>query len=60
VPARVLPSIATPRLLALTWVGYFGGAAAGTLLLHLIAWPLLVPAAILLIVMALSPPQPAA
>jgi uncharacterized membrane protein YoaK (UPF0700 family) len=60
VSARILPSVATPWLLALTWVGYFGGAAAGTLLLHLIAWPLLVPAAILLVVMALSRPQPPA
>ena len=59
VPARTLPSIATPRLLALTWIGYFAGAVGGTVLLHLIAWPLLVPAAILLIVIALSRPRPA-
>jgi uncharacterized membrane protein YoaK (UPF0700 family) len=52
--AAALPSIATPRLLAFTWVGYFAGAAGGTVLLHLIAWPLLIPAAILLIVIALS------
>jgi uncharacterized membrane protein YoaK (UPF0700 family) len=54
VPPRNLPSIATPRLLALTWVGYFAGAAAGTMLLHLTRWPLLIPAAILLVVVALS------
>ncbi len=60
IQARTLPSIATPRLLTLTWVGYFAGAAAGTLLLHLIVWPLLVPAAILLIVIALARPRPSA
>lgn len=53
-PRRALPSITTSRLLALTWIGYFAGAAAGTVLLHVIAWPLLVPAAILLVVIALS------
>ncbi|CAN5284159.1 YoaK family protein [soil metagenome] len=52
--ARTLPSISTPRLLALTWVGYFAGAVAGTVLLHVIAWPLLVPAVLLLLVIALS------
>jgi uncharacterized membrane protein YoaK (UPF0700 family) len=52
VPRHRLPSIATPRLLALTWLGYLGGAMAGTALLHLIAWPLLVPAALLAIVAA--------
>lgn len=53
-PQRSLPSIATPRLLGLTWLGYFAGAAAGTVLLHLTAWPLLVPAGLLLIAMALG------
>jgi uncharacterized membrane protein YoaK (UPF0700 family) len=53
-PVRTLPSISTPRLLALTWIGYFGGAVAGTMLLHLVAWPLLVPAVLLLAVVALS------
>jgi len=60
VPARTLPSIATPRLLALTWIGYFAGAVVGTMLLHLIALPLLVPAAILLVVVALSRQRPLA
>jgi uncharacterized membrane protein YoaK (UPF0700 family) len=53
-PARTLPSISTPRLLALTWVGYFAGAVAGTVLLHMIAWPLVVPGILLLVVVALS------
>jgi uncharacterized membrane protein YoaK (UPF0700 family) len=53
-PARPVPSVSTPRLLALTWIGYFAGAVAGTVLLHLIAWPLLVPAVLLLVVVALS------
>jgi uncharacterized membrane protein YoaK (UPF0700 family) len=52
--SRPLPSIATPSLLVLTWAGYLAGAAAGTFLLHLTAWPLLVPAALLLAVIALS------
>jgi uncharacterized membrane protein YoaK (UPF0700 family) len=50
---RPLPSVNTPSLLALTWTGYLGGAAAGALLLHVMPWPLLVPAALLLIVVAL-------
>lgn len=54
VAARALPSVTTPQLLALTWIGYFAGAVAGAVLLHIIAWPLLVPAAILLIVIGLS------
>ena len=52
--SRPLPSIATPGLLALTWTGYLVGAVAGTLLLHLTAWPLMVPAVLLLAVIALS------
>ncbi len=59
VPARTLPSIATPRLLALTWAGYFAGAVIGTVLLHLTRWPLLVPAALLLPVILLGRPRPA-
>jgi uncharacterized membrane protein YoaK (UPF0700 family) len=50
---RPLPStIATPRLLALTWIGYLAGAVAGVLLVKALAWPLLVPAALLAIVVA--------
>jgi uncharacterized membrane protein YoaK (UPF0700 family) len=54
VRSHPLPSIATPGLLALTWTGYLAGAVAGTLLLHLTPWPLLVPAGLLLVVIALS------
>jgi len=46
---RALPSIATPRLLALTWIGYLAGAVGGVLLVGAVAWPLLVPAALLMI-----------
>jgi len=53
-PARPLPSISTPRQLTLTWIGYFAGAIAGTVLLHILPWPLLVPAVLLLAVIALS------
>jgi len=52
-PQRPLPSIAMPRLLALTWLGYLAGAVAGTMLLHLTAWPLIVPALLLLVVITL-------
>jgi uncharacterized membrane protein YoaK (UPF0700 family) len=44
---RALPSVATPRLLALTWIGYLAGAVAGVLLVRTMPWPLLVPAALL-------------
>lgn len=50
------PAVIRPRLLLLTWVGYLVGAVAGGLLLHLMAWPLLVPAVLLVIViLALTP-----
>jgi uncharacterized membrane protein YoaK (UPF0700 family) len=45
---RTLQPVAVPSLLAFTWLGYFGGAVAGVVLAHAIAWPLLVPAALLL------------
>jgi len=48
-----LPAVHMPSLLALSWTGYLLGAAAGTLLLHAIAWPLVVPAVLLLIVVLL-------
>jgi uncharacterized membrane protein YoaK (UPF0700 family) len=48
-----LPVVATPRLLLLTWLGYLVGAVAGGLLLHVVAWPLLVPAVLLVIVVLL-------
>ncbi len=50
---HTLPTIAMPQLLGLTWLGYLAGAAAGAVLLHVFAWPLLVPAALLLAVVAL-------
>jgi uncharacterized membrane protein YoaK (UPF0700 family) len=39
------------RLLALTWIGYLVGAVAGALLLTVMPYPLLVPAALLLVVL---------
>jgi uncharacterized membrane protein YoaK (UPF0700 family) len=50
---RPLPGPSTPRLLALTWIGYLAGAVAGALLLHVMPWPLLVPATLLVIVVLL-------
>ena len=47
---RPLPSIAMPRLLALTWIGYLAGAMTGVLLIHILPWPLLVPAVLLVTV----------
>ena len=41
------PAVLNRRLLVGTWVGYLAGAVAGALLLKVIAWPLLVPAGIL-------------
>src|SRR6476661_646892 len=43
---RPLPSVATPRLLALTWIGYLAGAVGGVLLVRAMQWPLTVPAAL--------------
>jgi uncharacterized membrane protein YoaK (UPF0700 family) len=50
---RALPLVATPRLLMLTWVGYFAGALAGALLIKVMSMPLLVPAALLVVVIFL-------
>ena len=45
------PAAATNRrLLALTWIGYLVGAVIGALLLTVMPYPLLVPAALLLVV----------
>jgi uncharacterized membrane protein YoaK (UPF0700 family) len=53
-PEKPAPSAAPkPRLLALTWTGYLVGAIAGGLLLHLMPYPLLVPAALLVLVIFL-------
>ena len=48
------PVATNPRLLALTWLGYLVGAVTGGLLLAVFAWPLLVPAA-LLVLLAIRP-----
>lgn len=56
---RPLPSVATPRLLALTWIGYLIGATGGVLLVHAAHWPLLVPAALLAIAVAVGGMRPA-
>lgn len=50
---RALPQVATPGLLALTWLGYFTGALAGALLIKVTSLPLLVPAALLLVAILL-------
>ena len=48
------PAKTTPRrLLALTWLGYLAGAIAGALLLQVMPYPLLVPAALLILVIFL-------
>ena len=39
------------RLLAFTWIGYLVGAVVGALLLTVMPYPLLVPAALLVVVM---------
>ena len=44
-----LPPVAAPHLLMLTWAGYLVGAVAGAMLLHVIAYPLVIPAALLVI-----------
>ena len=49
--AGVTPSSVTnTQLLTLTWSGYLIGAVAGALLIGAMAYPLLVPAALLLLV----------
>ena len=51
--AGSLPIVATSRLLAMTWLGYLVGAVTGGLLLHAVAWPLIVPAVLLVVVVLL-------
>jgi uncharacterized membrane protein YoaK (UPF0700 family) len=48
---RAPTAVTNRRLLALTWVGYLGGAAIGALLLPILAYPLVVPAALLVAVL---------
>ena len=47
----VLPPVSNGRLLAISWAGYLAGAVVGALLLKVMAWPLLVPAALLLLLL---------
>ena len=56
---RPLPSVATPRLLALTWIGYLVGAVGGVLLVGVVHRPLLVPAALLAIAIPVGGVRPA-
>jgi len=56
---RPLPSVATPRLLALTWIRYLVGAVGGVLLVGAVHWPLLVPAALLAIAIPVGGVRPA-
>jgi len=44
-------AVTNRRLLALTWVGYLVGAVVGALLVPVMPYPLLVPAALLLVVL---------
>jgi uncharacterized membrane protein YoaK (UPF0700 family) len=48
---RALPAVVNRRLLALTWIGYLVGSVIGALLVPVLAYPLLVPAALLLVVL---------
>lgn len=56
---RPLPSVATLRLLALTWIGYLAGAIGGVLLVGAVRWPLLVPAALLTVAVIIGGTRPA-
>ena len=47
------PSAVNTWLLALTWAGYLAGAVIGGLLLPVLAYPLLVPAALLILMLLL-------
>jgi uncharacterized membrane protein YoaK (UPF0700 family) len=47
------PSALNTGLLALTWTGYLVGAVIGGLLLPVLPWPLLVPAALLVLMLPL-------
>jgi uncharacterized membrane protein YoaK (UPF0700 family) len=48
---RAPPVATNRRLLALTWIGYLVGAVIGALLVPVMLYPLLVPAALLLLVL---------
>lgn len=56
-PAKpALPAVARPWLLASTLISYLIGAIAGALLVALVAWPLLVPAALLALLLLVARP----
>jgi uncharacterized membrane protein YoaK (UPF0700 family) len=48
---RPPPAVTNRRLLAFTWIGYLVGAVIGALLVPVLPYPLLVPAALLLLVL---------
>jgi uncharacterized membrane protein YoaK (UPF0700 family) len=48
------PAATNRRLLAFTWIGYLVGAVIGALLLTVMPYPLLVPAALLLVVISFT------
>lgn len=48
-----LAVVANPGLLVVTWLSYFAGAVVGALLVPIVAWPLLVPAALLALLLLL-------
>lgn len=50
--AAAPPAVAGRRVLELTWTAYLAGAVAGALLVPILAWPLLVPAALLFVLAA--------
>lgn len=56
---RPLPSVSTPWLLALTWIGYLAGATGGVLLVGAVQWPLLVPAGLLVLAVTVGGMRPA-
>jgi uncharacterized membrane protein YoaK (UPF0700 family) len=47
------PSVKNTQILLLTWIGYLVGAVIGALLIDVMAYPLLVPAALLVVVLFL-------
>jgi len=51
---RSPPAATNRRLLAFTWIGYLVGAVIGALLLTVMPYPLLVPAALLLVVISFT------
>jgi uncharacterized membrane protein YoaK (UPF0700 family) len=46
---RATRTVTSRRLLAFTWIGYLAGAVIGALLVPVLPYPLLVPAALLLL-----------